>query len=287
MDKNKDVIDIEPEVAITKVEPQSIQAVDPNAPLMVQIMQLSQQDVKPDVEYIKGLLAIKKEIDADEAKKAYAKAFSLAQADIRGVVKTRKNEHTNSMYAGLDDVILMSQNVCSANGFSIAFNEEPIETADHMRLCATVLHKGGHFEKFHYDIPIGRAGIKGTVNMTAIHAKATSVSYGKRYLLCMIWSIPTIDNDGNGGNDAPADKPEPNKAQQHFIDEVALGLTDIAAEQGRQPNTKLVQAWLFDFNQQLKKNEPYPSDEAGIAKAVKFIAAKPAALELVTRTIKE
>ena len=78
------------------------------------------------------------------------------------------------MYAGLDDVIEMSKTVCAKHGFSIAFNEGVTEIEDHIRLCATVLHKDGHKEPYHYDVPIGGVGIKGVVNMTAIHAKATS-----------------------------------------------------------------------------------------------------------------
>ena len=34
--------------------------------------------------------------------------------------------------------------------------------------------------------------------MTGIHGKSSSTSYGRRYLMCMIWNIPTQDNDGNG-----------------------------------------------------------------------------------------
>ncbi len=186
------------EIDLVKDKPQQIQvAIDPNAPLMVQIIQLTQQGIKLDVEYIKGLLEVKREIEGDVAKAAYAHAFTAAQADIGGVVKTRKNKQTNSMYAGLDDVIEMSKTVCATHGFSITFSEGVTEVKDHIRLCATILHKDGHKEPCHYDVPLGGVGIKGVVMMTAIHAKATSVSYGQRYLLCMIWNIPTKDVDGN------------------------------------------------------------------------------------------
>jgi len=41
-------------------------------------------------------------------------------------------------------------------------------------------------------------GIKGNANMTAIHGKASSAMYGRRYLLCLIFNIPTGDDvDGN------------------------------------------------------------------------------------------
>lgn len=192
-------------------KPNEIQrvAVDPNASFMTQIIQLSQQEDKPDVDYIKGLLAVKREIEDDDARRAYAAAFAEAQADIGAVVKTRKNKQTDSMYAGLDDVIEMSKAVCAKHGFSIPFSEGVTEAEKHIRVCADVLHKDGHKEPYHYDVPLGGLGIQGKVNMTAIHAKATSVSYGQRYLLCMIWNIPTKDNDGNNGNLGNTDKPGP------------------------------------------------------------------------------
>jgi len=40
-------------------------------------------------------------------------------------------------------------------------------------------------------------GIKGTQMMTKIHGKSSSASYGQRKLMCMIWNIPTKDDDGN------------------------------------------------------------------------------------------
>lgn len=199
-------------------------SVDPDAPLMVQIMQLSQQDVKPDIGYIKGLLEVKREIEADERKAAYAAAFTAAQADIGGVVKTRKNKQTNSMYAGLDDVIEMSKTVCAEHGFSISFSEGVTAAECHIRICATILHKEGHKETPHYDVPLGGVGIQGKVNMTAIHAKATSVSYGQRYLLCMIWNIPTKDIDGNA---PPPEKAKPRattRTEQEVIDAICDAL---------------------------------------------------------------
>jgi hypothetical protein len=229
METKQELIDVQPKTIdheLTIQKPQAL-AINPDAPLMVQVMQAVASGIKIDTDTIKAMQDIVRQEKADAAELAFAASFTLAQSDIGGVVKTRKNNQTNSMYAGLDDVIEMSKTVCAKHGFSIAFNEGVTEIADHIRLCATVLHKDGHPKQYHYDVPIGGKGIKGVVNMTAIHAKATSVSYGQRYLLCMIWNIPTKDNDGNAPPAPPAPPakiPEPNEHETEVIRLICLKL---------------------------------------------------------------
>src|SRR3990167_4563778 len=75
-----------------------------------------------------------------------------------------------------------------------------------------ILHKAGHKETYHYDVPLDGVGLKGNANMTKIHGKSSSVSYGRRYLMCMIWNIPTQDdNDGNNGTVVYIDEKELNQ----------------------------------------------------------------------------
>ena len=227
----QELIDVQPqeishELSIPK--PQTL-AINPDAPLMVQVMQAVASGIKIDTDTIKAMQDIVRQEKADAAELAFATSFTLAQADIGGVVKTRKNNQTNSMYAGLDDVIEMSKTVCSKHGFAIPFSEGVTDKVDHIRVCATVLHKGGHKEPYHYDVPIGGKGIKGVVNMTAIHAKATSVSYGQRYLLCMIWNIPTKDNDGNPPQPPkPIEIPDPTEKESEVIQLICDGLPPLA-----------------------------------------------------------
>lgn len=146
---------------------------------------------------LKELLAIQKDWEANEARKLFAKHFSKVQLEIEAVVKTKNNSHTNSMYADLSDVIESSKPVYTKEGFAVIFHEGVATGPDSVRIIADVLHNAGHKETFYYDVPMDGVGIKGSANMTKIHAKASSVSYGRRYLMCMIWNIPTSDKDGN------------------------------------------------------------------------------------------
>ena len=152
---------------------------------------------KSDLDKIERLLEIQVKWEANEARKVYAKAFAIAQEGILSVVKTRSNSQTKSKYADLGDVIDSAKPVYTKEGFSVTFNEGDSPKEDHVRIIADVLHTAGHKESYHFDVPMDGKGIQGNANMTKIHAKASSVSYGRRYLMCMIWNIPTADDDGN------------------------------------------------------------------------------------------
>lgn len=152
-----------------------------------------------DLTKVKELLELQFKWEANEARKFYADDFALAQANILPVVKKKDNNQTHSKYADLGSVIETTQPIYTKQGFSITFNEGDSPKENHVRITADVLHRKGHKESYHLDVPMDGKGIQGNANMTAIHGKASSVSYGRRYLMCMIWNIPTADNDGNVG----------------------------------------------------------------------------------------
>ena len=255
---------------IEKVETQAIQ-LKTDAPPLVQIAQLLASGVTVDVEAMKAMQGMGERYEANEARKAFAADFTVAQSNIEGVAKDKINPQTNSKYAGLDNVIELAKPVYTNHGFSVIFYEGETGVAEHIRVCADVLHKAGHKEKYFYDVPMGGVGIKGTVNMTKIHGKATSVSYGRRYLMCMIWNIPTPDDDGNSAaakNDKPIDYPPLTDEEQKVIDEVTEKLLDVADQQGRKVIAEQVAHVLY------RTQGKYPDATADVAKIAKWLAGK-------------
>lgn len=153
---------------------------------------------KISIEHMDKLLEIQLKWQADQARKKYNQHMVNVQKAIPLIAKTLENPQTHSKYASLEEVICKTKSIYTEEGFSISFHEGETEKADHIRVCADVLHSGGHKETYHYDIPLDGVGLKGNPNMTKIHGRASSVSYGRRYLMCMIWNIPTGDDiDGN------------------------------------------------------------------------------------------
>ncbi len=159
---------------------------------------MSALDKGADLDKIEKFMQLQERWEANEAKKAYNKDMVLVHNEIEPIAKTLKNPQTGSKYAPLDEIINKTKPIYTKHGFSLTFYETDSNTPDYMRLNVKITHKLGHSEVYHYDNPIVNTGIKGNVNMTLTHAKASSVSYAKRYLLCMVLNIPTgNDNDGN------------------------------------------------------------------------------------------
>ena len=150
-----------------------------------------------DIEKLKQLMDLQERWEANQAKKEYARAFAVVQSQVESVVKKHSNQQTNSKYEALEDVIDMVKPLYTANGFSLTFYEGENAPEGHMRICVDVLHEAGHEKTYHYDTPLDGIGLKGNPNMTKVHGKASTVTYGRRYLTKMIFNIPTEDNDGN------------------------------------------------------------------------------------------
>ena len=151
-----------------------------------------------DLDKLEKLLELQERWEANKARELFTESFAKAQSGILAVARTKSNPQTQSKYASLESIIESARPIYTAEGFAVIFYEGKAEApAEYIRVCADVLHTAGCKETYFYDVPFDGVGIKGNPNMTKIHAKASSVSYGRRYLMCMIWNIPTKDDDGN------------------------------------------------------------------------------------------
>jgi len=157
-----------------------------------------------NLEQLKELLSLKERYEAGEATKAYNLQMALVHKEIPSVPKTLTNAHTHSKYAALDGIINATKRIYTEHGFSVSFYEGDTDRADHVRVMADVMHQLGHKETYWYDIPMDGVGIQGNANMTKIHAKASSTAYARRYLMCMIFNIPTVDDDAQAAGKLPS-----------------------------------------------------------------------------------
>lgn len=155
-----------------------------------------------DPERLGKFLDLAERWERDQAVKAYAAAMNRCQQIMPVVIRDKVNGHTKSKYAPLEDVNNVIKPVYTKEGFSISFGEGTPAGEGSCRIIADVIHSGGHTRQYYADIPIDGAGIKGNANMTPTQGKGSTLSYGKRYLVCMIFNVTIADqdNDGNGPN---------------------------------------------------------------------------------------
>lgn len=179
-------------------------------------------DPTMDIDRVDRLLAIRDKIMAQEAEGAYAGAMSRAQANIGPIAKNQENDHTHSTYSDLSAINAVVVPMYTAQGFALSFSNRPSNIDNHIVVMCDVMHIDGHTKHYEYELPYDGVGTKGNATKTAIHASASSVKYGQRYLTTMIFNIATFDDDGNAGGKAK--KLPANGITDETVDEIIKGL---------------------------------------------------------------
>ena len=151
-----------------------------------------------DVEKMQRIIDMQEQVITRNAKQAFNAAMTQAQNKIELVIAKEKNEQTHSTYADLKAVLMSAKPIYTSEGFSLMVYEGETEKPAHKRVCVDIMHKGGHTEKRYGDFAIQTTGIAGKAMMTQIHGEGSAFTYGRRHLTCMIFNIPTgDDDDGN------------------------------------------------------------------------------------------
>jgi hypothetical protein len=135
----------------------------------------------------------------ERARQAFEAAVVEAQEAAPAVVKNAVNPHTQSRYANLEAIARAMQPVMGRAGLRLSFSEGKPEAPGCMRIVGELGHRLGHVREYWIDLPLDGVGSKGNSNMSPVHAKGSTFSYGSRYLLTKIFNIPIVaeDNDGN------------------------------------------------------------------------------------------
>lgn len=181
--------------AVTKTQgTENLLPADP----MVSMIERVAMDQNVPIERLERMLEMKESMEAKAAEREFNDAFARCQREIPTVLKNKRNQQTNSNYADLAAVEAAVMPTVNAHGFSMRFFPTASPLEGHYGVDCVVSHAGGHSETHHADVPSDGTGLKGNQNKTATHAFGSTMSYGRRYLLCMIWNIATADNDGNG-----------------------------------------------------------------------------------------
>lgn len=165
-----------------------------------------------DVDKLQKIMEMQEHILDRNAKQDFNSSMVKAQQGMPIVPEDMRNNQTGSNYSSYKAIIKHCKPVYTKEGFSIMFYEGDTAKEGCIRVCAKIMHSSGHTEEAFVDVPMDDKGIKGSVNKTQTHAKGSSVSYGRSYLIKMIFNIPTgEDDDGNGAGDDYITEEQENK----------------------------------------------------------------------------
>jgi ERF superfamily protein len=174
--------------------PAEISQVDP----ALHVLERMVRDPSIAVDRIERIMALIDSREATAAKRAYAQAMALAQEEMQPIAKDCSNPQTRSRYASLAAVDRAIRPIYSKYGLFPSFDTAPSEKgAEWVKVLCEVAHRGGHSHEYTLEMPSDGKGAKGGDVMTKTHATASAVTYGRRYLLMMIFNLATEDDDGN------------------------------------------------------------------------------------------
>lgn len=158
-------------------------------------------DPSVDIERIERGAALYERALARDMETSFNHSMKAAQEEMRPIAANANNPQTKSKYATYDALSAAVKPIYLRHGFSLSFYQGEGAPEGHIRVQCKV-SCGGHSERPYLDMPADGKGAKGGDVMTKTHATGAGVTYGRRYLLGMIFDL--VIGEDRDGNDASA-----------------------------------------------------------------------------------
>ena len=183
-----------------------LQKIEPEAARMMTMIERMATDPSVDPAKLREILAVKKEWEADEARKLFATDMALFQAKCPIIAKLDSADGKN--YARIDRIHRETKGLRSECGFWFVWHA--CEIKDQVAHIEGLLgHRGGHTVTCKQVIPMPEEIISkfGKRVGNATQRAGSAMSYAKRYGECLALGIVTGDDDD--GNAKPKAKLPP------------------------------------------------------------------------------
>lgn len=144
------------------------------------------------VETLERLLAMRNEIQAENAKRAYYESLAAFQAECPPIKKGRdvkaKNGSVMYRYASLDDIVAQVSGLLQKHGFS--YTIETKQEGGFITATTIVHHIGGHSSQSSFPVPVDVDGY-----MNSAQKAGSAQTYAKRYSFTNAFGLMTTDQD--------------------------------------------------------------------------------------------
>lgn len=232
--KTQDPEVIPPSKALAVVPPQGVAAPMNPEELIARAIERG-----TDVSVMERLLAMRKELRAENAKAAYDRAMASFQAECPIIVKSRAGAKNAYKYAPLDAIVEQVRGLIRKHGFSFAITSEI--DAGWVKAFCRVTHEGGHSEVSEFKAPVDDKNPM----MTAPQKYGAAMTFAKRYSFCNGFGILTADEDNDGGNRPKPPGPS-TLAGEGDARKLAVEVWGLLAKvRGTEKSWKLANEWLW------------------------------------------
>lgn len=165
------------------------------------IMRLASSGAAVDMEVMRGMMDMRKEFEAEQARIAYSEAMARAQASMP-IIKRDRERDRGMKYATYEQITKQIRPVYTTEGLSLAFDSEPVD-AGNTRYTCIVKHERGHSERYSMTLPSDGGGSK-----NAVQALGSSMTYAKRYLTMDVFALAQSDDPDDDDGKAAAQEQE-------------------------------------------------------------------------------
>ena len=159
------------------------------------LLEMAMTNSEVDIAKMEKIMEMVEKQQAKIARQQFYQAMSELQSELPEIDKDGKivvKGRVQSEYARYETIMRAIRPLLKKHGFSVSFRPEVKE--NRIVVKCVVSHKGGHTEESNVELPFDNSGNKNTVQ-----SYGSTMSYGKRYALCLMFNIPVggEDDDGN------------------------------------------------------------------------------------------
>lgn len=146
-----------------------------------------------DVEKLKELMAMQREWQAEQARKAFFESLMRFQSEVPELRKNKKVafKEVAYNYAPLSDITRQIKDTCKDCGLS--YRWEIADSKEEIKVTCLITHTDGHTER---TTMTASPDVTGSKN--AIQARGSAIEYLKRYTLIGALGLSTTDSDIDG-----------------------------------------------------------------------------------------
>lgn len=174
---------------------------------IMQVIERAATNPEVDIVKLEKLLDMHERIQGKNAEVAFNSAMAEMQSEIPSIAE--RGQGHNIKYATLEDIIDVVRPIMNKYGFAVSFEVD--NKSNFMTVTGVLMHRAGHSMRTSMTLPFDNSGSK-----NAVQAIGSSVSYGKRYVICAMLNIATRKEDDNGYAAVPVAKVTAIQAQSIY-----------------------------------------------------------------------
>ena len=178
-----------------------------NPASVLELCMWAAKDPSIPIDRLQAFLDMADQQERKEAETLFDHAMLAAQAEMPPIPRGSYNQHTKSYWAKLESISAKIDPITKKHGFTLKHGMADERVPNHYHLYVDVTwtgalasgKKASFTKRFDADIGHDDKGPKGEGTKSLAQGSGSSITYGRRFLKCMVFDVQILgaDKDGN------------------------------------------------------------------------------------------